>query len=79
MARSRRRTPITKITTARSDKRAKRLANRKLRQATNRAILLDNWYDDVVMPERKEVSNVYYFPSDGKMYSEDLDAKWRRK
>jgi len=68
MSRSRKKTPIFGITTASSEKRDKRLANRKLRRLTTtelRCSLLD---EDLILPEIRDVSNVYNFDKDGKGY-----------
>ena len=64
MARSKRHTPIASITTARSEKADKRFANRKLRVAVRKAMRDDN----EIMPELREVSNIYAFAKDGKVW-----------
>ena len=70
MSRSRKKTPITGITTARSEKQDKRLANRKLRRKTRQVLRcqdLDGW----VLPVLREVSNVWCMDKDGKFWFGD--------
>lgn len=70
MSRSRKKTSITGITTARSEKQDKRLANRKLRRKTKQALRyrdLDEW----VLPVLREVSNVWGMAKDGKFWFGD--------
>lgn len=62
MSRSRRKTPIRGITTADSEKKDKRIANRRLRAATSQAIVQER----EVMPEPRDVSDVYDMDKDGK-------------
>ena len=59
MSRSRRRTPITGMTMAQSEKQDKRDANRKLRRVTKHILSqLDN-IDE--LPTQRETSNVWEF------------------
>lgn len=64
MSRSRRKHPFCGITTATTEKKDKRLANRKLRRAFSRLDLSDP--DNLVVPLLREVSNVWSFDKDGK-------------
>lgn len=65
MARSRKKNPISGVTTARSEKLWKRFVNRKLRQKAR--ILLAK--EAEILPENvKEVSNVWDGPKDGRVY-----------
>jgi hypothetical protein len=75
MARSYRQTPIFGITTAKSEKRDKRLANRRHRRALRQAVLRGA----EVMPLLREVSNVWCFEKDGKGYWRDATWKDMRK
>ncbi len=68
MSRSKRKTPITGITTCESEKQDKRKANRKLRRKTREEIKKGN----DTLPLLREVSNVWDFGKDGKWY---LDIK----
>lgn len=62
MSRSYRKTPISGITIGDSEKWDKQKANRKLRHKVKEAVEKDA----EVLPERREVSNVYMFWKDGK-------------
>lgn len=77
MSRSRKKTPISGISTARSEKQDKRLANRKLRHAVKQRLGTD---PDDVLPVLREVSNVWSMAKDGKhWYSRsDWDERPRR-
>lgn len=74
MSRSVRRTPIVGITTARSDKFDKRLANRACRRAVGPALNADPAGDDV-LPELRDVSNEYTMDKDGKQW---IGGRWPR-
>lgn len=67
MSRSKRKLPITGITTASSDKRGKQFANRAYRRAVHIA-LQQGWE---VLPQLREVSDVYSFGKDGKKWWRD--------
>lgn len=76
MARSFKKTPV--VGNARTtDKYDKRLANRKLRMHVKSA--LKKGYE--LMPELREVSNVWDFSKDGKHWlsNPDIRDKWMRK
>jgi hypothetical protein len=75
MSRSRRKKPILGITTAASEQQDKRLANRKLRRRL-RQIPPD---EDAILPEQREVSNIWAFDKDGKRWLHDPDPRWMRK
>ncbi len=64
MSRSHRSTPVTGITTARSEKQDKRLANRAERR-TCKGTLRSN-PETEILPHRREISNVWSFDKDGK-------------
>lgn len=68
MARSYRKTPIRGITTAESDKPAKRCANRSLRTSVRRQLQKHENYDNMSITHLKEVSNSWTFPKDGKKF-----------
>jgi hypothetical protein len=71
MSRSRRKTPITGHTTAASEKRDKRLANRRLRKRVRqRLAYLDHEdLEDEILPEMRDVSDAEWdFAKDGKMW-----------
>lgn len=63
MSRSKRHHPICGTTTARSEKKDKRIANRRERHRIA-AILGDN--PEAELPHRKELSDTYDFDKDGK-------------
>lgn len=77
MSGSRRKTPIFGITTARSEKQDKRLANRKLRHAVKQRLGTD---PNGVLPVLREVSNVWSMAKDGKHWHtrSDWDERPRR-
>jgi hypothetical protein len=64
MSRSRRKTPICGITTAESEKKDKRIANRKLRRRVRAALHAD---PDAPLPLLREVSDPWLMDKDGKM------------
>jgi hypothetical protein len=75
MSRSRRNTPIRGVC-ADTEKKDKRLANRRLRAAL-RQMPAD---DDALEPLKREVSNVWTMDKDGKMYlGKDADPRDLRK
>ena len=66
MARSRKKSPIAGTSSARSDKSDKVAAHRRERRKV-RGILADESEPDV-LPDRREVGNVWAFAKDGKAY-----------
>jgi hypothetical protein len=66
MTRSRRHTPITGTAIAESEKWDKQKANRRLRHRVKQVLAADAEVE--VLPERREVSNVWSFMKDGKTY-----------
>jgi hypothetical protein len=75
MARSFRHTPIFGITTSQSEKRDKRLANRRLR----RAVRLQVQRGSEVLSLLREVSDVWCFDKDGRAYNSRASARDMRK
>lgn len=75
MARSYRHTPIFGITTARSEKPDKRIANRRLRCAVRQAILRG----DELLPLLQAVSDVWCFDKDGRSYNGGAGPREMRK
>lgn len=75
MSRSRKKTPITGITTAVTEKENKREANRKLRRL-NRIKIHKKEYDFFQL---REISDVWGFDKDGKKYLKAPDKKDLRK
>lgn len=69
MSRSRKHTPKGGIASADSEAKDKRLAHKCLRSATRQAIQRD----DDVMPELREVSDIWGFAKDGKRWRGDAD------
>jgi hypothetical protein len=65
MSRSMRRTPISGMTTAPSEKQDKRLANRRLRRIVRGRLV---WQSAEVLPNMREVSDAGSFKKDGKGY-----------
>ena len=66
MARSRKKTPITGITGAKSEKEDKLLAHRKERRKIRSRLRSET--EPEVLPHRREVGNVWVFSKDGKQY-----------
>jgi len=79
MSRSRLKRPFIPITTASSEKNDKRLANRKLRRLTTLKLRRGSLDDDLILPEIRDVSNVYLFSKDGKIRMSDPTHKDMRK
>ena len=76
MSRSRRKTPIFGITTADSEQKDKRQANRKLRRAVANVLLID---PEMHLPKLREVSDVWTFEKDGKVWWDSAQARHMRK
>lgn len=64
MSRSRRKTPITGITIAETEKQDKRLANRNFRRKTKICLALDKEPPYTI----RETSDIWCFDKDGKQY-----------
>ena len=75
MSRSYRHTPIFGITTSRSEKQDKRFANRPLRRKVKSRLVTG----DEEMPLLREVSNVWSFDKDGKVFWHDAGEISLRK
>ena len=71
MARSRKKTPIAGVTSARSEKRDKADAHRRERRKVRAALSAD--VAPELLPARREVSDVRSFAKDGKVYA----PSWR--
>ncbi|MES2764468.1 MAG: hypothetical protein V4642_01260 [Bacteroidota bacterium] len=67
MSRSKRKTPYVGITGMPTEKQEKRKANRKLRNKVKAQLQKGK----EVLPELREVSNVWSFSKDGKIYLGD--------
>ncbi|MEM9339279.1 MAG: hypothetical protein AAGA66_11160 [Bacteroidota bacterium] len=76
MSRSRKKTPVKGITSAKSEKEDKRNANRKFRRKVKQEV---NKGGEEQLPKLRELSNVWAFDKDGKRYDKDLPEKSRRK
>ena len=63
MARSRRKTPASGITTAVSDKSDKQASHRKIRRAIRQIVPLQH---DPILPLEKQLTNQYSLAKDGK-------------
>jgi hypothetical protein len=66
MTRSRKKTPISGITTVRSEKRDKRLGNRRVRRAVKQALATS--VDVDILPHRRELTNPWTMAKDGKIW-----------
>jgi hypothetical protein len=66
MSRSYKKNPAGGITMADSEKKDKRLANRKYRRIVRQALM--SWTEDTIIPLLREVSNVWDMDKDGKRW-----------
>jgi len=66
MARSRKKTPIAGIASAKSEKADKLAAHRKERRKVRSRLSTDA--EPEILPHRREVGNVWSFAKDGKKY-----------
>jgi hypothetical protein len=79
VSRSKRKTPITGITTAESEKRDKRIANKNLRRVAKTTIQ-KNEPEELTLTILREVSNVWDMKKEGKQYfNEKKNPKFMRK
>src|SRR5690606_10736721 len=78
MSRSRRKTPITGITSAGSEKADKRVANRRVRRSVRQSLTVSP--APHLLPHTRELSNPWTFAKDGKVYrgSRLTRAEWRK-
>ncbi len=75
MSRSRKRNKIRGITTAKSEKQDKQDANRRFRRIVNQKVKQGG----TELPKLKELSNVWGFEKDGKIYDPKMTKKEMRK
>ena len=75
MSRSKKKTKIHGITTAETEKGNKQKANRKLRRIVKER--LKSKKDN--LPKLREVSDVWDFDKDGKIYKKNMSEKLMRK
>lgn len=75
MSRSKKKTKIQAITTAKSEKDNKTEANRKLRRIVKQKVNSGQ----MDLPDLREVSNVWNFDKDGKKYKPEMTKKELRK
>jgi hypothetical protein len=75
MSKSYKKIKVRSTTSAESEKENKQEANRKLRRITNQKVKIG----DEVLPEIKDVSNVWSFNKDGKRYDKNMTEKELRK
>ncbi|AXO79034.1 hypothetical protein DZC78_01100 [Olleya aquimaris] len=75
MSRSKKKTKIQAITTAKSEKDNKTEANRKLRRIVKQKVNSGQ----MDLPDLREVSNVWNFNKDGKKYKPEMTEKDLRK
>lgn len=66
MSRSRKKTPVGGITTARSEKEDKQIANRNARRVVKEVLSASP--EPEVLPHLREVSNTWTMAKDGKTY-----------
>lgn len=75
MSRSKKKTKIQGITTAKSEKIDKRNANRKFRRVIKQKVKIN----ETELPKLRELSNVWGFSKDGKIYNPEMTDKDLRK
>ncbi len=75
MSKSVQKTKIHGVTTAKSEKKDKQLANRRLRRIAKEKLKLG----ETELPILREVSDVWDFDKDGKIYNSDMTKKDMRK
>jgi hypothetical protein len=75
MSRSEKKTKIRGITTAKSEKENKQEANRKYRRIVKQKVKSK----ESELPKIKEISNVWSFDKDGKIYDSEMTDKDLRK
>ena len=71
MARSRKKTPIAGLTSARSEKADKQAAHRRERRKVRTVLTVESAPE--LLPDRREVSDVWVYAKDGKVY----EPTWR--
>ena len=75
MSRSKKKIPKSGITTAETEKKDKRLANRKFRRINNQKLMMGKENFSLM----REVSNVWGFDKDGKIFLKNPTDKDFRK
>ncbi|WP_299062970.1 hypothetical protein [uncultured Polaribacter sp.] len=75
MSRSKKKTKIHGITTAKSEKEDKQASNRKFRRIVKQKVTSE----ENEIPQLREVSNVWSFDKDGKIYNSEMTEKELRK
>ena len=75
MSRSKKKTKIQAITTAKSEKENKQAANRKFRRIVKQKVTSEK----TEIPQIREISNVWSFDKDGKIYNSEMTEKDLRK
>ena len=78
MSRSRKKTPVHGMTTARSEKKDKRLYNRRFRRVSKQALQFNP--EQEVLPHLREYSNPWSMDKDGKVrFDPKKHPEWMRK
>jgi hypothetical protein len=77
MSRSFRKTKIFGNTTSPSEKKGKRITNKKFRR--HNKILLNKGKEENFWNKHDEANNVWAMEKDGKKYQKDIDPKYMRK
>jgi hypothetical protein len=75
MSKSEKKTKIRGITTAKSEKKNKQDANRKFRRIIKQKVKSN----ESELPEIREISNIWSFDKDGKIYDSEMTEKDLRK
>ena len=75
MSRSEKKNKIRGITTAKSEKENKQEANRKYRRIIKQKVKCN----ESELPEIREISNVWSFDKDGKIYDYEMSERDLRK
>ena len=75
LSRSRKKTKIQAITTAKSEKEDKQISNRKFRRIVKQKVVSEK----SEIPQLREISNIWSFDKDGKKYNAEMTEKELRK
>ena len=76
MSRSKKKTPVCGITSAKSEKEDKQRANRKDRRVNK--VILQTTEDEENLLDKRVTSNVYDFAKDGKIRTDSDDKNLRK-
>ena len=70
---------VTSMTTSDSEKYDKRVANRRLRHRTRHCLCCAPDFDALILPLLREISDVWSFSKDGRVYRHNVRGHEMRK